>query len=139
MDKTQIALVEQSFAKVLPIKDVAADLFYGHLFEIAPDVKPMFKGDLIAQGMKLMAALTFVVNGLRNPDAIVPTAQELAVRHVSYGVEKAHYAPVGEALIWTLGQGLGDAFTDEVKDAWLAAYALLSSVMIDAAYQEAAA
>ena len=139
MDRSQIALVEQSFAKVLPIKEVAAELFYGRLFDIAPDVKPMFKGDMKAQGLKLMGALTFVVNGLRNLNAVVPTAQELAINHVSYGVTADHYTVVGEALIWTLEQGLGEAFTEDVKDAWISAYALLSGVMIDAAYQEVAA
>ncbi|MEO1321383.1 MAG: globin family protein [Pseudomonadota bacterium] len=139
MDRSQIALVEQSFAKILPIKEAAAELFYGRLFEIAPDVKPMFKGDIKAQGLKLMGALTFVVNGLRKLDAVVPTAQELAIGHVGYGVKAEHYAPVGEALIWTLEQGLGEAFTEDVEAAWLSAYTLLSGVMVDAAYQEVAA
>lgn len=139
MDAQQIKLVEESFAKVLPIKEAAAELFYGRLFEIAPDVKPLFKGDMTEQGRKLMAALLFVVNGLRKLDALVPVAQELGQKHVGYGVTAEQYAPVGEALIWTLEQGLGDAFTEDVKAAWLAAYTLLSGVMIDASYGEMAA
>ncbi|MBV6656583.1 MAG: hemin receptor [Devosiaceae bacterium] len=138
MTEEQIGLVQGSFKQVAPIADTAAGLFYGRLFEIAPEVKPLFKGDMTEQGAKLMATLGVVVNGLSNPSSILPAAQALAVKHVEYGVTPAHYAPVGEALIWTLDQGLGDAFTDELKEAWVAAYTLLSGVMIDAAYPQAA-
>lgn len=136
MTPEQISAVQDSFAKVAPISDAAAKIFYDRLFEIAPDVKPMFKGDMTEQGSKLMATLGAVVNGLRDLDKIVPVAQKLAIGHVDYGVKAEHYTPVGEALIYTLEQGLGDAFTAEVKDGWVAAYTTLSSVMIDAAYSE---
>lgn len=134
MDDKQITLIQESFAKVVPIKDTAADIFYTRLFEIAPEVKPFFKGDIKEQGSKLMATLGVVVNGLRDLDKIVPVAQKLAIGHVDYGVKAEHYTPVGEALIFTLDKGLGDAFTPELKEAWLAAYTTLSGVMIDAAY-----
>lgn len=133
METTQIALVQETFKQVVPIKETAADLFYNRLFEIEPSTRPLFKGDLKEQGAKLMAALGIVVAGLTSIESIVPTVQELAVRHVDYGVEDWHYDTVGEALIWTLEQGLGDAFTDEVKQAWLAAYTLLAGVMVEAA------
>jgi nitric oxide dioxygenase len=134
----QIDLVQSSFAKVVPIAETAAGLFYGRLFEIAPEVKPLFSGDMKEQGRKLMTTLGVVVNNLKNPDVIVPAAKALAVKHVGYGVTAEHYAPVGAALIWTLKQGLGDDFTPETRDAWIAAYALLSGVMIDEAYPKAA-
>lgn len=133
METRQIALVQETFKKVVPIKETAADLFYGRLFELEPSTRSLFTGDMKDQGAKLMTALGLVVAGLTSIDTIVPTIQELAVRHVGYGVENAHYNTVGEALIWTLEQGLGDAFTAEVKDAWLAAYTLLAGVMIEAA------
>ena len=133
MTPDEIARVQDSFAKVAPIADTAADLFYARLFETAPEVRPLFKGDMAEQGRKLMAMLAVVVNGLRDPAAIVPGAQRLAVRHAGYGVTPAHYAPVGAALLWTLEQGLGDAFDPETKAAWSAAYTLLSGIMIDAA------
>ena len=139
MTPDQIDLVQSSFAKVVPIADVAADLFYRRLFEIAPEVKPLFHGDMREQGRKLMTTLGVVVNGLKNLDAIVPAARALAIRHVGYGVKAADYAPVGEALIWTLEKGLGAEFNAEVKSAWLAAYGAVSGVMIDAAYGAEAA
>lgn len=132
MTPQDIDLVQSSFAKVVPIREAAASLFYGRLFEIAPEVKPLFKGDITEQGKKLMTTLGVVVNGLKNLEAIIPAAEGLAVKHVEYGVKTEHYTPVGEALIWTLEQGLGDDFTPETKAAWIAAYTTLSGVMIAA-------
>ncbi len=129
----QIELIQESFAKVVPISDTAAALFYGRLFEIAPEVKPLFKGDMSLQGAKLMATLGLVVAGLNDLSKIVPAAQSLARKHVGYGVKDEHYAPVSAALIWTLEQGLGQDFTSETKAAWIEAYGILSSVMIAAA------
>ena len=134
MTTEQIQLVQSSFAKVKPISDQAAAIFYARLFEIAPQVKPMFKGDMAEQGRKLMAMLNTVVNGLSNLDSIVPAAQSMAKRHVDYGVKAEHYAFVGSALLYALGQGLGTDFNPAVKQAWTDAYGLLSGVMIAAAY-----
>lgn len=133
MEADQIALVQDTFKLVVPIKEAAADLFYGRLFEIEPSTRAMFPEDVTEQGKKLMAALATVVSGLTDLETIVPTVQQLGASHVGYGVEDWHYDVVGQALIWTLEQGLGDAFTDEVRDAWLAAYTLLATVMIEAA------
>jgi len=138
MTPENIELVQTSFAKVVPIAEAAAELFYGRLFEIAPVVKPMFKGDLTEQGRKLMATIGVVVNGLEKLDEIVPVAGALAVKHLDYGVTAEHYDFVGEALIWTLSKGLGDEFTEEVEASWVEAYTTLSGAMIAAAYSEAA-
>ena len=140
MDDTKITLIQDSFAKVVPIKDAAAEIFYADLFETAPEVKPYFKNsDMKDQGSKLMATLGVVVNGLRDLDKIVPVAQDLAVRHVDYGVKAEDYDKVGASLLRTLEKGLGDAFTPEVKGAWTEAYTVLAGVMKDAAYPGTAA
>lgn len=139
MTPDQITLIQESFAKVAPISDAAAEIFYARLFEIAPEVKPYFKNDMIQQGAKLMSTLGVVVNGLRDLDRIVPVARQLAVKHVDYGVKAEDYQPVGAALIYTLGQGLQDDFTPELQEAWTQAYTTLSDVMIDAAYGSSAA
>ncbi|MEM7616002.1 MAG: globin family protein [Pseudomonadota bacterium] len=133
LDAHAIGLIQDSFAKVAPISDQAAEIFYARLFETAPEVKPLFDGDMSEQGAKLMATLGAVVSGLDDLDAIVPVAQDLAVRHVDYGVTSEHYAPVGAALIFTLQKGLGPSFNAEVKTAWAEAYGVLSGVMIAAA------
>ena len=137
MTPTQIALVQDSFRSVLPIRDEAAAIFYRRLFAIDPALKPLFShAEMADQGRKLMAALAFVVNGLGEPEVIVGTVRTLARRHVGYGVRVEHYASVGRALIETLEEGLGDAFRSPVRDAWLAAYATLSDIMIAAATEK---
>ena len=138
MNEHDIRLVRTSFAKVVPIAPTAARLFYARLFEIAPGTQGLFRGDMEEQGRKLMAMLGTLVAALDRLDELVPAAQGLARRHVAYGVTPAHYAPVGQALIDTLARGLGEDFDAETRAAWLAAYGTLSSVMIGAAYPEAA-
>lgn len=130
MTPTQVALVQQSFAKIAPIADQAAAMFYDRLFELAPQVKAMFPADMTEQRRKLMATLAVVVNGLSNLESILPAASALAVRHVGYGAKAEHYPVVGSALLWTLEQGLAEGWTPEVADAWTAAYDTLSGFMI---------
>jgi hemoglobin-like flavoprotein len=132
----QIKLVQNSFAQVAPIATIAADLFYGRLFEIAPMVRRMFPQDMTDQKKKLMTMLGMVVSGLTKLDALVPAVRALGKRHATYDVHEEHFAPVGAALLWTLEQGLGDDFTPEVKEAWATAYGVLSKVMIEAMAEE---
>jgi nitric oxide dioxygenase len=134
MNPTQVKLVQQSFAKVAPISETAAVLFYDRLFEIAPTVRAMFPADMTEQRKKLMAMLAAVVNGLANLDSILPAASALAKRHVAYGAKAEHYPVVGSALLWTLEKGLGEAWTPELAAAWTAAYGTLSGFMIAEAY-----
>lgn len=131
----QVKLVQDSFAKVAPIAPTAAEIFYTKLFEMDPSLKSMFKGDMQEQGKKLMTMIATAVNGLNNLEAIVPAVQDLGKRHVGYDVTPEHYDTVGGALLFTLGKGLGDDFTDEVKEAWTAVYGLLATTMKDAAYK----
>jgi hemoglobin-like flavoprotein len=134
MTPDQVALVQQSFAKVAPISDQAAVMFYDRLFEVAPQVKAMFPTDMTEQRKKLMATLAVVVNGLSNLESILPAAKALAQRHVSYGAKAEHYPVVGSALLWTLEKGLGEAWTADIAAAWTAAYTTLSGFMIEQAY-----
>jgi len=121
MKVDQITLVQKSFEKVRPISEAAAELFYNHLFELNPSLKSLFKGDMKTQGRMLMQMIDYAVTDL------------LGKRHVGYGVKGKDYETVGEALLWTLEQGLGKDFTPEVKDAWAAAYKFLSDTMKNAA------
>ena len=130
MTPDQVTLVQQSFAKVAPIADQAAVLFYDRLFETAPAVKTLFPADMTEQRRKLMATLALVVNGLSNLESILPAASALATRHVAYGAKPEHYPVVGSSLLWALEKGLGTAWTKDVA----AAYTLLSGFMINQAY-----
>jgi hemoglobin-like flavoprotein len=124
-----IQRVRASFALVVPIQEVAADLFYNRLFEIAPQVRALFPDDLREQKRKLMAMIATAVGGLRNLDTLVPGVKALGARHVGYGARAEHYAVVGEALLWTLERGLGEAFTPEVRESWTKVYGTLAAVM----------
>ncbi len=137
MTPEQIKLVQDSFNEVIPISDQAAELFYGRLFSQNPQFKALFSGDMKDQGKKLMQHLNMVVRGLNKLDQIVPAVQSLGRKHVEYGVQPEDYAAVGEALIWTLEQGLGRSFTREVREAWLAAYKVLAATMIESASHHA--
>jgi hemoglobin-like flavoprotein len=133
MTPQQIALVKDSFVKVLPIKDAAAAAFYDRLFAVDPALKPLFRGDMKFQGQKLMSAIGTVVAALDRLETVLPVVQDMARRHVGYGVQDGHYATVGGALLDTLAGAFGDDFTPETREAWATAYGILSGAMIDAA------
>ena len=134
MTPRQIDLIRTSWSAVEPIADTAATLFYDHLFELDPAIRRLFRRtDMAAQRKILMQTLTVVVKSLDKLDTIVPAVQALGRRHAGHGVRSEHYESVGIALLWTLEQGLGDAFDDETHEAWAAAYGTLASVMIAAA------
>ncbi len=133
MKVDQITLVQDTFDKVRPISEESAELFYNRLFELDPSLKSLFKGDMKTQAKMLMQMLDYAVTGLDRLDTILLTIQDLGKRHVGYGVKDEYYETVGEALLWTLEQGLGKDFTPDVKDAWVEAYKLLSDTMKSAA------
>ena len=133
MHPVQIQLVQSSFARVEPIADTAATLFYTRLFELDPSLRLMFKGNIVEQGEKLMTTLKVVVVGLTRLESLVPAVQALGRRHAGYGVNDEHYDTVAEALLWTLQQGLGEYFTPDVAAAWCTAYGILADVMKAAA------
>ena len=138
MTPEQVKLIKTSWAKVTPISEVAADIFYNKLFELDPELKSLFKGNMKDQGRKLMAMINTAVNGLDNLEEIVPAVEDLGKRHVGYGVKDKDYDTVGTALISTLEVGLDKAFTDDVKDAWVTVYNVLATTMKDAATAEVA-
>jgi hemoglobin-like flavoprotein len=136
MSPKQIALVQASWKQVQPIADQAAALFYSRLFTLEPSVKRLFRGDMQQQGKKLMQMIGVAVNSLARLESIVPAVRALGRRHAGYGVEPRHYSVVGSALIWTLAQGLGKDFTQEVEDAWRTAYRVLADTMQQATVLE---
>ena len=132
----QISIVQDSFRSVEPIAEQAADIFYTTLFGYDPTLKPLFKNDIKAQGKKLMTTLKVAVNGLNNLDKLVPVLHQLAERHVGYGVKAADFTPVGNALLHTLKTGLGDAFTDELREAWVEVIRLVATTMKEHSFPE---
>jgi len=136
----QKRLVRSSWTLVAPIQDEAARLFYDRLFEIDPSTRPLFAStDMAEQGKKLMQMINIAVASLERLDAIRSAVKDLGRRHEGYGVREEHYESVGAALLWTLGQGLGEEFTLEVEEAWAETYGTLTAIMKDGAAAEAAA
>jgi hemoglobin-like flavoprotein len=135
MTPDQITLVRNSFALVEPIAPQAAALFYDHLFQADPSLRALFRGDMVQQGASLMSMIGSAVQILDQPQKLTGVLQAMGRRHVAYGVRDAHYAPVGAALLLTLKQGLGEAFTPEVNEAWTTLYGVISTTMQDAAAQ----
>jgi hemoglobin-like flavoprotein len=115
-----------------------AELFYARLFRLDPRLENLFHGDMKRHGRKLMVALGFFAHGLSDLGRTLPLVEDLGRRHAGYGAQPHHYETVAAALLWTLEYCLGDDFTDETRQAWIAAYGLLSSTMIEAATRKAA-
>ena len=129
MTPQQIELVKKTWVEVVPIADKAAELFYGRLFELEPSYRPMFKNNMTEQGKKLMKTINIAVEALDDVEPLIPTLKQMGADHAGYGVVNRDYNVVGAALLWTLEQGLGEAFTDEVKNAWAAVYEVLADTM----------
>jgi nitric oxide dioxygenase len=126
----QVALVQSSFQKVLPIADVAGELLYGRIFALAPETRALFADDIRPQAKRLMAAVKLAVDGLDRLEEVAPYLVKLGGRHLRYGVRPEHFDVGGDALLWTLEQGLGDAFTPDVREAWAAAWNIVAGAML---------
>ena len=129
MNAETIAHVQQSWAQVQPIAAQAAALFYRTLFEMDPQLQPLFKGNLTQQGRQLMLMIGAAVDRLSAPQTLIPVLQDLGRRHRGYGVQDAHYAVVGAALLATLEAGLQEAFTPAVRQAWVDVYGVIATTM----------
>lgn len=134
MTPKQTALVRETWERLSTDGSAITELFYQRLFEIDPSTRELFaNADMAAQRSKLLQALGIIVADLERPDALAPVLQSMGRRHLAYGVRKRHYSSVGDALLWSFGQGLGDAWTGEAETAWERAYALVADMMSDAA------
>ena len=130
MTPQQKSIVQGTWRQVEPIADQAARLFYGRLFELDPDLRKLFAGvDMATQRQKLLLALSGVVGALDRIESVLPQLETLGRRHAGYGVTDRHYETVGSALLWTLEQGLGPAWTADAAAAWTAAYGLVAGAM----------
>ncbi len=133
MTEGQQDLVRGSFAGIAPNAAVVAATFYARLFELDPARRPLFTGNMAAQGRKLMAMIATAVGNLHNLGTVIPAIEQLGIRHAGYGVTDQHYDTVASALLWTLEQELGDAFTPATRAAWTDCYATLAGIMQQAA------
>ena len=131
MTPDQAQIVQMTWRAVLPVGDTFAELFYGRLFALDPDVRRLFKDDMIEQGRNLTAMLSVATGNLARPERIGVALRQLGRRHAAYGVRPEHFALVEDALLFALEHALIDVFTAEVRAAWQAGYALLTSMMLE--------
>jgi hemoglobin-like flavoprotein len=132
MTREQADIVQSTWRAVLPVGDTFAELFYGRLFAVDPGLRRLFRDDLLEQGRNLTAMLSVAAANLAKPERIRVALRQLGQRHAAYGVEPKDFRTVEDALMFALEHALIDVFTPEVKTAWQAAYALLSSTMLEA-------
>jgi len=134
MTRQQVLLVQKTWKVFRDIKpEIIGDVFYSKLFIKMPALKKMFKAPMAGQSKKLIDMLNMIVGRLQNVDEIAQDIKQMAKRHVGYGVKAVHYEIVGEALLWTLEQGLGNDWNQAVEDAWVSCYKSLAGIMIEAA------
>jgi hemoglobin-like flavoprotein len=126
MDSTTIGRLRESIS-LLPIGDLGpVQQFYVRLFELAPDARTLFTGQIDLQAKKFADMLAWIIAHMEKPDQLCEEMRALGARHNGYGVRVDHYAPVGSALIWMFQHALGNRFTPEMEEAWLEAYAFIS-------------
>lgn len=129
MTRDQADIVSRTWRAALPVGDTFAELFYGRLFALDPRLRQLFRDDMVEQGRNLTAMLSVAAANLAKPERISVALRQLGRRHAAYGVEPQDFAAVENALLFALEHALIDVFTPEVKAAWQAAYALVSSAM----------
>jgi hemoglobin-like flavoprotein len=126
MTPHEISLLKSSLHRIAPIADQAAALFYARLFDLDPNLRDLFQGDMREQGRKLMQAIRAAIHGLDRPEILAPAVRQLGRRHAGDHVTESQYETFGTALLWTLEKGLGPDFTDEARTAWAKTYWLLA-------------
>lgn len=130
MDQETKDRVRASWAEVAQLGPLAAEVFYKQLFEQEPRLKSLFAGvDMVRQHGRLVDALSFVVDRLDCLDEVVPLLEELGRRHQGYGVGERDYEAVGAALLATLEEAHGDAWTRPLASSWEAAYGFVAGTM----------
>ena len=129
MNARQRQLVKRSWRQVGPDAMRLAELFYSRLFDMAPPLRQLFRGDLTLQQQRLVTMLGTIVEDLDRLEGLEPTLRELGERHARLGILDAHYATFGDALMWALQRVLWSDFTPEVEDAWRAAYRVMAETM----------
>lgn len=134
MTSREIALVQESFRKIVPIADHVAALFYVRLFELNPSLRQLVNGDMPGRGRQLVRLLGSTVGALQDIDTLRPAIRRLGARRAFHGTRDEDYAVTGTALLWTLEKVLGPEFTPPVRAAWTRFYVVLASAMLDGAH-----
>jgi hemoglobin-like flavoprotein len=131
MNEEHVTRIRDSFARIEGRAELVALLFYKHLFELAPQLRQFFDGDIEVQSQRFMQMLQTAVLLADAPALLIPTLKSLGRRHALYGVKEEHYRVTGRALLWALGESLGSDLNVRELNAWSAFYEFLSTTMQD--------
>ena len=126
-----IRKVQNSFDRAFPVKEKLSETFYEQLFSMAPELREFLPKDVTSQRIKLSDTLAYVVQNLHRFELLEETIIGLARRHKKYGAKPEHFAPVGMALIASLKANLAGGLTEKEAEGWLAAYSLISDMIIE--------
>jgi hemoglobin-like flavoprotein len=137
MTPKQADLIRRSFDAIWPVRRKIASRFYRCFFELAPDAQRLFPSDMERQHLKLMDMIAAIVGALDERELFQSIISHTGRQHARFGVNPSHFVAFGDALIWSLEQQFGPAFTPELREAWITLYNAVRSEMIRAA-QEAA-
>lgn len=130
MTGEQIRLVRSTWLQAAPYAQAVARLFYERLFEQDPAVRRLFGyTDMVAHRRELLVRVTVCVGALDRVETVRSPLEGLSQRIADAGVQDRHYAVAESALLWTMAQVLGDAWTAEVQEAWVAASGRLTAIM----------
>lgn len=135
LEPSEIQLVQHTFAMVNCVSVTASQMFFNRLFEIAPEVRPLFTTDMHSHRIKFMVTLRFMIESLDDPTAFASITKQMGQLHGDRGVQDAHYLIMEQALLWMLQRTLGHSFTPAVREAWVKTYALIAEQMQEAAHQ----
>ena len=125
-----IGVIRASLPTVRQHLDPASEAFYVNLFAIAPELEALFPPDMAGQGMRFMSTLVTMAYLLDDPEGFAAGIDRLVAVHERAGVRAADFKPMGHALLVTLGEAMGPAFTCELQRAWRAAYDHIAAEMI---------
>jgi hemoglobin-like flavoprotein len=129
MTEDDIAMVQQSWHTIEPVKRITAELFYVKLFELDPTLRLLFSDDLQLRAQRFIQLMDATVRGLGRADVLMPAIRELGIRHPRFGESDLHHGNIATALFWTLQKGLRDDFTPQVQSAWIKTYGVLSQTL----------
>ncbi|MEM8529185.1 MAG: globin domain-containing protein [Bacteroidota bacterium] len=132
MTQQEIQLVQESVTELMPRTQQMGEALYARLFEIAPELKALFKTDIPQQSRKLMSIIIHVIANLDQMDHLEEELQDLSAKHSTYNITASDYEVLKEAFLWTFAQEMGENWTDELSKAWAAAYDILAKAMMEA-------
>ena len=130
MTPEQIDLIRESFDAMWPMRRDIADLCYSRFFELAPDARDLFPGDMEQQRMKLMDMIAALVGSLDDRPLFQSLATYSGRKHARFGVQPSQYVALGEALMWSIESKFGGSFTPELRESWRALYATVQVKML---------